>query len=172
MFCRTIIRVRDTRCCTTAVRLLRSALSQFQEPSPVRDFFCRELLQEAITSLHEPYFVDCQRDLATFIAQILLVDPDTPRSIVLSLPGMASRVAKVDHKLQKLREATSDRQQRAVVLDLLSSVRGVSIHEQGKVERAPPKKSAVREQYMSVDETPKIKRGGSPGLAGVADMFG
>jgi exportin-5 len=66
-----------------------------------------------------------------------------------------------------------DRMQRSIILDLLSSIKGVSIHEQGKIERAPPKKkSAFQEQYMSVDEPVRIARGTSPELAGVADMFG
>jgi exportin-5 len=58
------------------------------------------------------------------------------------------------------------------VLDLLSSVRGVSIHEQGKIERSKPRKSAIKEEYMAVEQTPAIVRGTSPGLVGIADMFG
>jgi exportin-5 len=66
--------------------------------------------------------------------------------------------------------------QRSIVLDLLSSIKGVSIHEQGKIQRASNGKgkgrSQMMEQYMSVDQPADIVRGTSPGLAGVADMFG
>ena len=173
MFCKNTIRVRDTRCVALVVRVLRSTLVRFQEKSPIRDFYCIDILQAAITSLHEPYFVDIQKDLAGLIAAIIHLDEDIPRSIIMSLPGMPDKAYRVDRKLAVLRGANqSERMQRSVVLDLLSSVRGVSIHEQGKIERTKPKKkTAVQEQYMSVDEQPTIIRGTSPGLAGVADMF-
>lgn len=174
MFCKNTIRVRDTRCVALVVRVLRSTFVRFQEKSPIRDFYCIDILQAAITSLHEPYFVDIQKDLAGLIAAIIHLDEDIPRSIIMSLPGMPDKAYRVDRKLAVLRGANqSERMQRSIVLDLLSSVRGVSIHEQGKIERAKPKKkTAVQEQYMSVDEQPTIIRGTSPGLAGVADMFG
>jgi exportin-5 len=174
MFCNSTIRVRDTRSVVTIVRVLRSLLPRFREPSPIRDYFCNDILKSAITSLHEPYFVDCQKELASLIAGIIHLDEDTPRSIILSLPGMADAY-RVDRRLAKLRGANrqDERMQRSIVLDLLSSIKGVSIHEQGKIQRAPPKKrTAFQEQYMSVDQAPTIVRGTSPGLAGVADMFG
>lgn len=139
----------------------------------MHDFVCCDVLQAAITSLHEPYFVDAQKDLAGLIAQIIVLDPIVTRSIILSLPGTDEN--KVDRRLLQIRSSPSERVQRSVVLDLLSNVRGVSIHEQGRIERASIKKAAkpgIKEEYMSIDETPKIVRGGSPGLAGVADMFG
>ena len=158
----------------TMTRLLRSILPRFKDKSPIRDYFCDEILKSAITSLHEAYFVDCQKELASLIAGIILLDDEIPRAIILSLPGMDD-TARVDRKLAKLRAVnrSDDRMQRGVVLDLLSSVRGVSIHEQGKIERAKPKKRTVMmEQYMSVDQGPTIVRGTSPGLEGVAGMFG
>lgn len=83
---------------------------------------------------------------------------------------------RVDRRLAKLRGANrqDERMQRSIVLDLLSSIKGVSIHEQGRIVRAQPKKnnSKMMEQYMSVDQQPEIVRGTSPGLAGVANMFG
>ncbi|KAF2122033.1 armadillo-type protein [Lophiotrema nucula] len=173
MFCNSTIRVRDTRSVIVVLRVLRSLMPRFRDKSPIRDFFCDLILKSAITSLHEPYFVDCQKDLASLIAAIIQLDEEMPRSIILSLPGMAD-VNRVDRRLAKLRSANrnDDRFQRSVVLDLLSSVRGVSIHEQGKIARAPPKKkTAFQEQYMSVDQPPTIQRGTSPGLEGVAGMF-
>ncbi|KAF2177392.1 ARM repeat-containing protein [Zopfia rhizophila CBS 207.26] len=174
MFCKSTIRVRDTRSVIVVVRVLRSLIPRFKEKSVIRDFYCDEIFKSAIISLHEPYFVDCQKDLASLIAAIIHLDEDIPRSILLSLPGMGDTY-RVDRRLAKLRGANrnDERLQRSIVLDLLSSVRGVSIHEQGKIERAKPKKkTAFQERYMNVDQAPTIVRGGSPGLAGVADMFG
>jgi exportin-5 len=177
LFCNSTLRVRDTRSVVTTVRVFRSLIPRFRDKSPIRDFFCTDVLKNAISSLHEPYFVDCQRELASLIAAIILVDEEMPRSILLSLPGLSSDVARVDRRLTRLRAAKSseERLQRSIVLDLLSSLRGVSIHELGKIERAKPrKKSAFQEQYMSVDSAQpqmQIVRGESPGLEGVAGMF-
>ncbi|KAJ4290974.1 karyopherin [Kalmusia sp. IMI 367209] len=174
LFCNTCIHVRDTRSVNTTVRVLRMLLPRFREKSPIRDYFCNDILKNAIISLHEPYFVDCQKDLASLIAGIIHLDNQIPRSIILSLPGMGDQ-SRVDRKLDKLHSANrnDERQQRSIVLDLLSSVRGVSIHEQGKIERAKPKKkTAFQEQYMSVEPSANmIVRGTSPGLEGVAGMF-
>ncbi|CAO2656045.1 Nn.00g048480.m01.CDS01 [Neocucurbitaria sp. VM-36] len=174
LFCNSTIRVRDTRSVVTIVRVLRTLLPRFKDASPIHTYICNDILKSAITSLHEPYFVDCQKDLASLIAGIIHLDEDTPRSIILSLPGMGD-MYRVDRRLAKLRGANrqDERMQRSIVLDLLSSIKGVSIHEQGRIVRAQPKKkSALLEQYMSVDQQPEIVRGTSPGLAGVADMFG
>ncbi|KAJ4348535.1 karyopherin [Didymosphaeria variabile] len=174
LFCNTCIHVRDTRSVNTTVRVLRMLLPRFKEKSPIRDYFCNEILKNAIISLHEPYFVDCQKDLASLIAGIIHLDDDIPRAIILSLPGMGDD-SRVDRKLAKLKSVnrSDERQQRSIVLDLLSSVRGVSIHEQGRIERAKPKKkTAFQEQYMSLEPGANtIVRGTSPGLEGVAGMF-
>ncbi|ORY09735.1 armadillo-type protein [Clohesyomyces aquaticus] len=174
LFCNSAIRFRDTRSAVVILRVLRQLIPRFRSRSGVRDFYCNNILKNAITSLHEPYFVDCQKELASLIAAIIHLDEDIPRSILLSLPGMGD-VYRVDRQLAKLRGAnrSDDRLQRSIVLNLLSSVRGVSIHEQGKIERkTPKKKTAFEQQYMSVDQPATIVRGTSPGLAGVADMFG
>jgi exportin-5 len=175
LFCTSTIRVRDTRSVVTIVRVLRTLLPRFKEKSPIRDYFCNDILKNAITSLHEPYFVDCQKELASLIAGIIHLDDEIPRSIILSLPGM-SDTYRVDRKMAKLRGANrqDERMQRSIVLDLLSSIKGVSIHEQGKIQRPSKGKgrSQMMEQYMSVDQPTAIVRGTSPGLAGVADMFG
>lgn len=174
LFCTSTIGVRDTRSVNMIVRVLRTLLPRFKDPSPIQNYFCNDILKSAITSLHEPYFVDCQKELASLIAGIIHLDDETPRSIILSLPGMGD-VERVDRRLAKLKALNrqDERMQRSIVLDLLSSIKGVSIYEQGKIQRAAPKKrTAFQEQYMSVDEPARIVRGTSPGLAGVADMFG
>jgi exportin-5 len=82
---------------------------------------------------------------------------------------------RVDRKLARLKTVSrsDERQQRSIVLDLLSSVRGLSIQEQGRIERAKPRrKTKFEEQYMSVEPSASaIVRGTSPGLEGVAGMF-
>jgi exportin-5 len=173
LFCASMMRARDTRSVIVILRVLRPLVSRFRYEAPIRDFFCDQILKNAITALHDPYYVDCQKDLASLIGTICQLEDSKPREILLSLPGMGD-IDRVDRKLHRLRTASrnDDRLQRSVVLDLLSSVRGVSIYEQGKIERAKPKKSAFQEQYMSVDQPVKIVRGTSPGLVGVADMFG
>lgn len=172
MFCKNAIGMRDTRSCTIALRIFRTTIPHFREKSPIRDFVSFDVLRATITSLHEPYFSDIQKDLASLIAQIIHLDRETSRSVILSLPGLGSQPERVERALEKIVQCASERQTRAIVLDLLRDVRGVSIHEQGKIEMPKPKKrSTMQEQYMSVDEQPKIVRGGSPDLAGVADMF-
>jgi exportin-5 len=174
LFCNSTIGVRDTRSVVMIVRVLRTLLPRFKDASPIRDYFCNDILKSCITSLHEPYFVDCQKELASLIAGTIHLDADITRDIILSLPGMDD-VARVDRRLHKLKNTTKsdDRMQRSIVLDLLSGIKGVSIHEQGKIQRPLPKrKSKFEEQYMSVDEKVGVTRGGSEELVGVAGMFG
>ncbi|KAK8156679.1 armadillo-type protein [Phyllosticta citrichinensis] len=174
MFCKTVIRVRDTRCVSLICRVLvRNVLPRFREPSPVRDYVCSDLLRAAITSLHEPAFVDAQKDLASLISAIINLDPETTTAIILELPDVSNRPDKVNRCIGRMRQTTSERIQRGLVLDLLACIRGVSIHEQGKIEQSKPKKPApVPEQYMVVEQQPNIVRGGSPELDGMAGMFG
>lgn len=174
IFCRTVIRVRDTRCVTLVSRVLRGAAPHLKEHGPARGYLCCDVLQAAITSLHESPFVDAQKDLAALIANIILLDAPQAHAIILSLPGLSNRPDKVDRAFSHIQSVASERQQRGVVLDLLSGVRGVSIHEQGKIGRPErQKKVQVQEQYMAVEQGPAtIKRGGSPELGGLADMFG
>ncbi|KAF2096394.1 ARM repeat-containing protein [Rhizodiscina lignyota] len=204
MFLKNALRFRDTRSCNLAIRTLRSTIPLLPLRDPqsgplVRHFLTDDLLKTAITSLHEPYFIDSQKDLASLIAHILLISPesaeeeDTARAVLLSLPGLVDRPDKVDGILGKLRQGggahgpqMSDRHVRAIVLGLLSEVRGQSIHEMGRIvpDKAPgdpesgpkPRKerSKMQEQYMSVDESASaggIGQGGEESLAGVADMF-
>jgi exportin-5 len=183
LFCNTILRVRDTRSVTTSIRILRHILPLFRNAdSPIRAFFSDTIFKSAISSLHEPYFVDCQKDLATLIAAIVLADETSARNILLSLSDLSRDHERVDRKLLQLRNSKrgDERLQRSIVLDLLQGLRGVSIHELGKVDRGKPKqRTAFQEQYMGGAqgggmqvEQARIVRGGSPGLEGVAGMFG
>lgn len=171
--------MRDSRCCAMICRVLQSMVPTFRSdtpPSPqVREFICTEVLKAAITSLNEPYFVDVQRDLANLIACIIALyasKTNTPRDVLLSLPDMRSE--RVDKAAVMIVNAKNERAQRVLVLELLEGVRGVSIHEAGKIERRDgrPKRSAMQQQFMEVEKQPTIERGGSPGLEGLQDMFG
>jgi exportin-5 len=187
LFCTHALRMRDTRCCSIITRVIRSILQDFAPPnhSPtivtIREFISSEVLKACITSVHEPYFVDMQKDLAQLIASIWVLygsSSPTPRSVILSLPGMdEQRVASTEAALLR---STAARQQRALVLDLLEGLRGVSIAEQGKIlgsrEERRKARSALQERYMSNDmegqQISKVDINDGPDLGGVADMFG
>ncbi|KAI7071700.1 nuclear import and export protein Msn5 [Hortaea werneckii] len=186
LFCTHALRMHDQRCCSTICKTFRTILPLFTHPSAppapqVREFISTEVLKAAITSLNEPYFADLQKDLASLIAQMLVLYTrltGTPRDVLLSLPDMS--VAKVDRALGRLvgergEAKGSERQQRAVVLELLEGVRGVSIYEAGKIRKeAPKKKAGVQEKYMQVEQQPAGLGDGQGGeeLEGVAGLFG
>lgn len=172
--------MRDTRACSMIAKVLRSIVPEFSgegsvEPE-VREFMSTEVLKACITSLHDPYFVELQKDFAQLIASILISytpRTDTPRQILVSLPGMSTD--QLDRAVRHLFKAQQNtRQQRAIILDLLEVFRGVAIHEQGKLPKPDAKKlrSAMQEKYMTVEVKAKGKKEGSPELGGIADMFG
>lgn len=172
--------MRDTRSCTWITRVLRSLIPEFAGETPmamdVREFISLEVLKACITSLHDSYFVDLQRDLAQLISSIIVTyaaKTETPRQILLSLPVMTTE--KVDRALETLLGTkASSRHQRAVVLDLLAGLRGVSISEQGKIFKPNVKKlrSATQERYMNVNMQPDgPPKETTPELTGVAKMF-
>ena len=172
--------MRDTRSCSYITRVLRSTIPHFAGPDDVagevREFMSTEVLKACITSVHDPYFVDLQKDLAQLIGTIILVytpRTDTPQRVLLSLPSMNTE--KVDGAIQQIyKAANNQRQQRALVLKLLEGLRGVSISEQGKVAVADPKKvrSSLQEKYMTVNMDTEVKKEPrSPDLEGVADIF-
>ncbi|KAL4926925.1 karyopherin MSN5 [Aspergillus undulatus] len=187
LFCTHALRMRDTRCCSIITRVIRSILQDFAPPHnsqtvvTIREFISSEVLKACITSVHEPYFVDMQKDLAQLIASIWVLygaSTPTPKALILSLPGMTEqRVASTELALVR---STSARQQRALVLDLLEGLRGVSIAEQGKIlgsrEERRKARSALQERYMSNEmegqQNHKVDINDGPDLSGVADMFG
>ena len=180
LYCTHALGMRDTRSCSFITRVLRSIIPHFAGPDDVagevREFMSTEVLKACITSVHDQYFVDLQKDLAQLIGSIILAympRTGTPRSVLLSLPSMT--VEKVDGAIQQIyKAANNQRQQRALVLNLLEGLRGVSISEQGKVAAADPRKlrSALQEKYMTVNmatEAQEERR--SPDLEGLADIF-
>ncbi|KAL8862471.1 MAG: hypothetical protein Q9178_000968 [Gyalolechia marmorata] len=181
LFCTHAIRMRDTRSCSFITRVLGSLVPEFdttgQIDTEVREFLSTEVLKACITSLHDSYFVELQRDLSQLIASIIIIytpRTDTPRQILSSLPSIAPE--KIDHAIQQLYKAHQNtRQQRAIVLHLLESLRGVSISEQGRIAKPDAKKmrSAIQERYMTVDmQGDGAVKEKSPDLGGVAEMFG
>jgi len=180
--------MRDTRCCSIITRVVRSILADFAPPnnSPttatIREFICTDVLQACITSVHESYFVDMQKDLAQLIAAIwVLYGPvsQTPRSTFLSLPGISEE--KVAYTETALQRCVSPRQQRALILELLEPLRGVSVAEQGKIlgsrEERRKARTALQERYMTNEmetqqENHRVDINDGPDLSGVADMFG
>lgn len=152
----------------------------------IREFISSEVLRAAITSLHDIYFVESQKEIGALIASILVsycpLTP-TPRNILSSLPGV--NVEEVDWAIDFVsRPGQHSRQQRAVVLDLLKDLKGVSISEQGKLAKSviptkPPAKKTGRSKMAQDFMTPNLEGGNgggstnrqSPDLEGVAGMF-
>ena len=171
--------MRDTRSCSLITRVLRSLIPEFAGPSAVanevREYISTEVLKGCITSLHDPYFVDLQKDLAQLIATIVLAytpRTNTPRQILLSLPSFSDE--KVDRFIEQVQRAQhNSRQQRALVLSLLDELRGIHVSEQGKISKPESKvvRSALQAKYGSVNMETDKKARLSPELEGVAEIF-
>lgn len=180
IFCTHTIRVRDGRCCGVVLRVFRSIVPEFAsaQDSPlsasIREFISADVLKACISSLNEPYFVDLHKDLAQLIASILLYYApmtSTPKQILLSLPGIEEK--SIDKCIDFLmRQGMQQRQQRALVLDLLRDVKGVSISEQGRISKsasaARKDRSKMQQEFMKEQTEPRRT---SPSLEGVAGMF-
>jgi exportin-5 len=135
-------------------------------------------LKACITSLHEPYFVDLQKELAQLIATIMTFYcslTDTPKQILLSLPGIQEKAVNkcIDYVG---RPGMQQRQQRAFVLDLLRDLKGVSISEQGRITKSPgsarKERSKMQQEFMKAENAEPLKKQHTPDLEGVAGMFG
>lgn len=179
------IRYRDTRSCGVVLRVFRSIIPEFistQQPlsASIREFISTDVLKSCISSLNEPYFVELQKDLAQLIASILVYYSPltgTPRQILLSLPNIEEKA--VDKCIDYVqRPAMQQRQQRALVLDLLRDIKGVSISEQGRITKSVSAtrratRSKMQEEFMKVETVEvRAKDGGLDNLEGVAGMFG
>lgn len=221
LFCVHAIRMRDSRCCGVVLRVFRYIVPEFSDvclraldappgPSPpvkghvpdrfpipqdtavaIREFISSEVLMACITSMHEPYFVDLQKELAALIASILVYySPctQTPKRVLLSLPGM--KEADVLAAMEVIsRPGLNPRQQRAVVLDLLKDLKGVSVSEMGKLNRTggesgrsgkKANRSKMAQEFMTAPVAGSnsggapgqgAARGNSPDLEGVAGLF-
>ncbi|KAG9250164.1 armadillo-type protein [Emericellopsis atlantica] len=213
VFCAHGIRMKDTRCCSMILRLFVSLVPEFSSDPPgskkaalpdvdnspmspeiasvIREYISTEVLQACITSFHEPYFVDLQKDLASLIASIVVhYGPltTTPRNVILSLPNVK------ESDLERLGAYTAKpgshtRQQRSIVLDMLKDLKGVSVAEMGKMVKSTgfgnsnrgrkPTRTKMAQAFMEaaapaqggnpLDSQP---RGGTPDpLEGVSGLF-
>ncbi len=169
LFCSHAIRMHDSRSCGVVLRVFRSIVPEFQDlesakankdvtngsqdpPIPedtckeIREFLSSDVLKAAISSLHDPYFVESQKDIGSLIAAILAhycrFTP-TPRDILISLPSIKQQ--DVDQTIEYIsRPGLHNRQQRAIVLDLLKDLKGVSISEMGRLSKSVGTRSEVR----------------------------
>ncbi|CAG8356147.1 unnamed protein product, partial [Penicillium nalgiovense] len=191
LFCTHALRMRDTRSGSIITRVIRSILQDFAPTNDtpdtptiatIREFICTDVLTACISSVHESYFVDMQKDLAQLIASIWCLYgfcSETPRAVFLSLPGISAE--KVASTESALHQTTSPRQQRALVLELLEPLRGISVAEQGKIlgsrEERRKARSALQERYMTNEmdtqqQNHRVDINDGPDLGGVADLFG
>lgn len=167
------LRFRDTRTVQKVIDCIRIIMPHFREPSPAHDFLCSEVLRNAIHSFHEPFFVDSQRDLLKLITELIRFGGTIQQQIILSLTGLEMDREKAQKMIEQIYGESNDKKSRALVWELLSSIRGVSIHEMGKIQIAQPKKKEKRE-FMDTEGDPaqQIQRGGTPPLEGIGNMFG
>ncbi|CAM1503677.1 Fc.00g012680.m01.CDS01 [Cosmosporella sp. VM-42] len=223
VFCTHGIRMRDTRCCSMILRLFISLVPEFHlaegqvpksvpqnlqdgqnapiDTSPVppaiasviREYISLDVLKACITSFHEPYFVDLQKELAALIAAIVVYySPitSTPTDVLLSLPNI--NPADLDRLSAYMSKPGSHtRQQRALVLDLLKDLKGVSVSEMGKLPNSSgfgssrsrkSTRSKMAQGFMSDPVTPGpgstratgmtgVRRATPDGLEGVSNLF-
>ncbi|RKF53840.1 Protein MSN5 [Erysiphe neolycopersici] len=184
------IEMRDTRSCGTVLRIFRSIIPEFSKTRPkldgkedtqfsasIREYISYNVLMACISSLNEPYFVDLQRDIINCIVSILECyseDSTTPRQVLLNIPKIEE--AAVDKCLQNIKNPSIEiRQQRALVLDLLNDIKGVSINEQGRISKAiaptrRKERSRMQQAFMT-DSAATVKSNGSPALEFVANLF-
>lgn len=163
VFCAHGIRMRDTRCCGMVLRLLISLVPEFQpssgsrkaqtdgslapaDQSPIpaeitsaiREYLSGDVLRACLTSFHEPYFVEVQKELASLIAAVYVhYSPVTmtPHNLLTSLPNVEAAELEL-LKPYMAKPGSHSRQQRAIVLELLRDLKGVSVSEMGKLAKS------------------------------------
>ncbi|KAJ4291519.1 karyopherin [Collariella sp. IMI 366227] len=169
------IRMHDGRSCGVVLRVFRSIVPEFtptQLPAkelektghtaPLDDF---PIPEETAREIREFISTD---DIGALIAHILsfyaALTP-TPRDIVVSLPNI--KVEEVDRVIRHItKPGMSSRQQRALVLELLEDLKGVSISEMGKLSKSlgdvpmTGRKSATRSKMAQEFMTPDAGAGG------------
>lgn len=192
--------MHDSRSVGVITKVLRSLIPEFQHEeattSPttaatidagvaasVREFFSTDVLRACVESIHDPYFAESQSQFAALVAAIIhLYTPhtDTPKQKLRDLPEMTEE--RLTTYFDRIRKETSEKHQRAAALKMLESVRGTSIHEQGKFEKpVKPRRTTLEHKFMTQmavdDDDDKDTRNGttgrqSPDLGGVADLVG
>lgn len=220
IFCTRAIGIKDTRCCSIMLRVLKSVISEFDILGPVppesigadggteikhhsnpwvpantasaiREYISRDIVMACVTSLHEPYFVEQQKELASLIATIVVHYSHlstTARDILVSLPNI--KADDVDRGIEfMLRSGTRSRGQRAVILELLGDLKGVSVSEMGKLSKSiglpslqptsrKPTRSMMAQKFMTAPESTNYGTAGTStngdnlnGLDGLSGLF-
>ena len=74
-----------------------------------------------------------------------------------------------------MRQGMQARQQRALILDLLRDLKGVSISDQGRITKSAStvrkERSKMQQEFLKEQSPVQDDEGASPGLEGVASMF-
>lgn len=216
IFCTHALRWHDSRCCGIVLKVFRSIILDFataelnqilpegskQKPpdgatippstaSAVREYICSDVMKACITSIHEPYFVELQKEFAYFIATIVLaykIHTTTARDVLVSLPNM--KEAQIDSAIEYMcRKGATPRVQRTVILQLLGDLKGVSVSEMGKLSKSigvpiskpsakRPPRSKMAQQFMtepapneSTSRAGGAQDGNTDNLEGVAKLF-
>ncbi|KAI1438165.1 ARM repeat-containing protein [Xylaria sp. CBS 124048] len=172
LFCTHTIGMKDTRCCSVMLRVLKTVIPEFgaadsRQPEPhhrqnawvsdstalvVRDYISTEVTMACVKSLNHPYFVEQQKELASLIATILTcysAMSKRARDVLVSLPNV--KWQEVDKGIEFM-VRSGPRGQRAVVLELLRDLKGVSVSEMGKLNKSigiPSAPSASRKATRS-----------------------
>ncbi|KAI2627520.1 ARM repeat-containing protein [Hypoxylon sp. NC1633] len=211
MFCTHAVRWRDSRCCGIMLRVFRSIIPDFAaadfDPSrlgganlrrstvlippstaaAIREYISSDVMKACITSIHEPYFVELQKEFASLVATIVVTYTNyttTARDVLTSLPNM--KQADVDRGIAYMMGSeTNLRSQRGVILQLLGDLKGVSVSEMGKLNKSVgtslaktpsakrPIRSKLAQHYMTAPAPilngPDDKNGDN--LEGVATLF-
>ncbi|CRK46712.1 hypothetical protein BN1723_007221 [Verticillium longisporum] len=156
-----------------------------ERATQIREYISTQVLEACVTSFHEPYFVDLQKDLASLIAAIVvhyMTLTDSPKNFLLSIPGVKFK------DFEKLGEfapkpSSGSRQQRALVLHLLKDVKGVSMAEMHKLPKSglpavqkKPARSKMAQEFMTPADEAGSKGQPSTGVAddslvGLANLF-
>lgn len=208
MFCTHSIEYKDTKTCSTMIPSLCKFVPAFStethlqgsDAAAVREFMSTEMLKAAISSLNDGYFADYHQHLAVLIALIWVsfglpahvaateTQPpheraawtETPRNVMLSIPGLsATKIDEAGTKLAHLTVAGKQRTMRAIILNLLESVRGVRVSELGKIDNKQ-ERSSLLEKYkqrdalgmQGLEESGMANGDDGVDLGGVSDMFG
>ncbi|KAL7951192.1 armadillo-type protein [Trichoderma barbatum] len=105
--------------------------------SAVREYISSDVMRACITSFHEPYFVDVQKELASLIATVVVyysTITSTPTDVLLALPNVnPAELERLNAYVAK--PGSHTRQQRAIVLEFLKDLKGVSVSEMGKLNK-------------------------------------
>ncbi|KAI1332189.1 ARM repeat-containing protein [Xylariaceae sp. FL0255] len=209
VFCTHVIRMKDSRCCNIALRVLKTIIPDFVTPmetrseptgsnkggemkpqgnpwipagtaSVVREYIASDIVKACVTSLHEPYFVDQQRDLGSLLGTILVTYnglTTTARDILVSLPNI--KAEDVDKGIDYMTSSPSARVHRVVVLELLRDLKGVSVSEMGKLSKSmglgtatssskKTSRSKMAQKFMTAPD-PNRRRGPGGGSEGISN---